>query len=412
MKRQLHVAYVCADRGVPVGGTKGASVHVAEFARALRSSGADVRILAARTTGNFAEVPVVDLGGTRFGREIRKALFERARTVRERAAATEVQGLLTNQILGRELERMHRKWGIDAVYERYSLWSYAAAAFAETHDIPYALEVNAPLRQEQERYRALENPAAAAGLESFLFRAADFVVVPSRALRPYVVRRGARRGAVRVLPNAADPDRFVPTLRSRKEGDEFVVGFLGSLKPWHGLETLVPAFAKLSRLFGGYRLLVVGDGPMKGELRKGLATEGLIGKATFAGEVPHHEVPKYLAGMDAGLAPYPKIPGFYFSPLKVFEYMGAGVPVVASRVGQLAEVLAHGRTALLHRPGSIDGMVRAIERLRSSPQLAHRLARNARSTLVRRFTWRRNAERVLAMFERHLPARRRRAGRR
>lgn len=412
MSARTHIAYVCADRGVRFGAHKGASAHVAELTRALANRGAEVCVIAARAAeagdGHPSAGTLVDLGANRLGRWIRQAVFSGAGTPRANVRASEAFGLLLNQAVDRELERLHRRWRIDAVYERYSLWSYAAAGFARAARVPYLLEVNAPLRDEQRRYRALENAAAAAAIESYLFRVADGVIVPSAELRPYVVRRGARPGRVRVMVNAADPARFRPrSARRRGAADEFVVGFVGSLKPWHGLEYLVRAFRWLARRSAAYRLLIVGDGPLRGDVERMLRREGLARRARLTGAVPHTQIPGLLAQMDVGVAPYPPLAGFYFSPLKVFEYMAAGVPVVASRIGQLDAVLRHRRTALLHRPGAVRELVACIDALRQQPDLAARLAGAARRDVCRRFTWSRNADRVLAMIA---LARRRQAG--
>lgn len=400
MARRLHVAYVCADRGVPVGGRKGASAHVLEMSQALARAGAEVQIVAARTdedleNGGFP-VPVVDLGGDRANRQMRQLLFGEARTAARRARASEAHGLLFNSILARELDKLHRRWRIDAVYERYSLWSHAGAAFARGMRLPHLLEVNAPLRQEQARYRALENDRLAADLEGYLFRSADYVLVPSAELRPYVVAHGARPGAARVVANAADPRLFASAPAAPHEG--FVIGFLGTLKPWHGLTHLIRAFVRLRRLSPEYRLLIAGDGPERSQLTRLLRRHGLGRAATFTGEVAHAEVPAVLAQMDVAVAPYPPLRGFYFSPLKVFEYMAAGVPVVASDIGQIGATLRHGETALLHRPGAVDEMVAQIERLRRQPLLRTRLQRAARALVRRRFTWERNAEKVLQLI--------------
>jgi len=93
------------------------------------------------------------------------------------------------------------------------------------------------------------------------------------------------------------------------------------------------------------------------------------------------------------------LPDFYFSPLKIYEYMAARVPIVASAIGQIAEILTHRQTALLHPPGNIGKMVEHIERLRAHPGLRAKLARQARQLMVKRFTWDRNAARVLAMVD-------------
>ena len=102
--------------------------------------------------------------------------------------------------------------------------------------------------------------------------------------------------------------------------------------------------------------------------------------------------------MFAGIAPYPRLPDFYFSPLKLYEYMAAGRPIVASGVGQIADVLRHRRTALLHPAGSVRKMIEHVAELRARPRLRARLGREARRLAVKRFTWDRNAARVLAMI--------------
>jgi len=373
-------------------------VHVRELTEALRGQGVDVSTLAARTDFEIgdADRQVVDLGRQRAMRQTRKALLNGATRAGQRASALETYSLMINQPLGRALDRLHRKRRVDAIYERYSLWSFAAAHFARAARIPYLLEANAPLRAEQKRYRSLENAAAAERIEAYLFGAAAYTIVPSAELRPYVLQRGGRPGRVRVIPNAADPQRFAPRKAWRGAGDPFVIGFLGSLKPWHGLDYLLRGFRHLRRRFDGYQLLLVGDGPMRGEIEARLRQAGLLANVRFESG-SRQRVPELVAEMDVGVAPYPKMSPFYFSPLKVFEYLAGGVPVVASDIGQIGEVLHHRRTALLHPPGRIMEMVELIDRLRKSPPEAQRIGRAGRRVLCRRFTWKRNAERVLKM---------------
>src|SRR5437773_116750 len=119
-------------------------------------------------------------------------------------------GRLLNQRLHERLRRLHLRWHVDVIYERYSLWGFAGLMFAREQGVPFVLEVNAPLRLEQARFRTLHNAVLAEALESQLFELADRVVVPSSALREYVIERGARAGRVRVVPNAADPTFFRP----------------------------------------------------------------------------------------------------------------------------------------------------------------------------------------------------------
>src|SRR5262245_12472806 len=379
-----HVAYVCADRGIPLLGTKGGSTHVRELVNAMVRPGANVRVLTARRSDGTRTARlgagIVEIGNERFPRALRDRIRTIAPGETGEVIASETFGLLLNQELYLRLQGLHTRRRIDVVYERYSLWCYAGLVFARDYEIPFVLEVNAPLRVEQARYRALNNAVLAEALETQLLQLADRVVVPSSFLRDYVVGRGARAGRVRVVPNAADPGLFRRQGEvNPREGDgTFVVGFLGSLKPWHGVEDLLRGFVVLHRRDSSSRLLIVGDGPLRPTLEAICRRERLTDVAEVTGDVDYARVPGFLARMDVAVAPYPRLSNFYFSPLKVYEYMAAGVPIVASAIGQITEVLSHRQTALLHPPGNVRKMVAHIEQLRERPHLRARLARAAR----------------------------------
>lgn len=387
----MRIAYVCADPGVPVFGSKGASIHVQEVVRVLQDRGARVELFATRMGGqappDLAGVPVRQLPPAGWG-EL---------AARERAA------LAAN----RDLRAALRRAGpYDLVYERYSLWSFAGMEYARTTGSPGLLEVNAPLLEEQARHRGLVDRAGAERVAIRAFEAATLLLAVSGDVAAYLESYPATWGRVQVVPNGVNPRRFRPGLAPAWPGnqDEFTVGFVGSLKPWHGLETLVEAFAALHAAEPNVRLLIVGDGPQRASLEADLAVRGLLAATHFSGAVDPGQVPAWLASMDVAVAPYPDIPRFYFSPLKVFEYMAAGVPVVASRIGQLAQVIEDGVTGLLCPPGDPEALAAALGRLRAGPELRHRLGRAARATVLRHHTWDAVAGRILKMAGVEVPS--------
>src|SRR5262249_39990802 len=138
---------------------------------------------------------------------------------------------------------------------------------------------------------------------------------------------------------------------------------------WHGLDWLLEAFSELHRADRSSHLLLVGDGPLRLTLEEQVRGAGLREFVTFSGPVSHVEMPDYLAAMDVAVAPYPALPDFYYSPLKLFEYMAAGRAIAASRVGQVAEVIADGVTGLLFDPGDRGGFLDCIGRLRNDATL-------------------------------------------
>jgi glycosyltransferase involved in cell wall biosynthesis len=378
----VRIAYVCADPGVPVFGRKGCSIHVQEVIRALRSLGCEVELLAARTGGESPD----DLDSLCVHRLACSPLT--AAEDRERAAAA------VNPMLSAALDR---EGPFDLVYERHSLWSFAAMEFARRAEIPGIIEVNAPLVEEQERYRGLGDRAGAEEATERAFAAASAVLAVSVELARSLEAHASARGKTHVVANGVRVERFPEGLEPLwpRDADSFTVGFLGTLKPWHGLAILAEAFAALHDVDGGARLLVVGDGPGRAALERDLASCRALEEVHITGAVAPDEVPRWLASMDAAVAPYPAFSGFYFSPLKVFEYMAAGLPIIASRVGQLAELLEDGSDALLCTPGDPAAIARALDRLRRDPELRRRLGRATRKKAALRHSWTAVAERIL-----------------
>lgn len=377
----MRVAYVCADPGIPVFGRKGGSVHVQEVVRAMTKTGIRVELFAANRGGSapadLRELPVIEVPVGRSGN----------------AAARERACLDANRSIAAALAR---RGPFDFVYERQSLFGFAGMEYARKSGRAGLLEVNAPLVLEQQAYRELADRSAAEEAARRAFSAASAILAVSRDLAAALEREPAARGRVHEVPNGVDPERFPPGLAPAREKGrgEFVVGFVGSLKPWHGLPVLADAFDLFAAREPRARLLVVGDGSGRRELEAEMGSRGLGAKAVFTGAVDPAEVPRWLASMDVAVAPYPKLSDFYFSPLKLYEYMAAGLPVVASRIGQIGEAIEDGQTGLLCTPGDAPAFAAAFERLHRDEELRRRLGGAARREVLRSRTWAAVAERI------------------
>jgi len=400
------VLYLTSDFGIPVYGAKGASVHVRELCDALANEAVGVTVLTPRDEafpGNSTRAEVIGVPVDPAAGRLCAAIERTGRgSARARRLSAEVRRILYNRPLYRAALRQARLNPPDAIYERYSLCATAGGRLARALGVPHLLEVNAPLSDEEEAYRGLVLKRLTRTLERRILRGADRVFIVSAGLRRFARALGVRDERVEVLPNGVDLERFHPgrdgsSVRRALGWDEsFVVGFAGTLKAWHGTEILVDAFARLHAARPRARLLLVGHGPMRKSLEKRLARAGLSGVAHFTGEVTHEAVADHLAAADVLVAPYTPSERFYFSPLKLYEYMALGKPVVASDIGQLAEVLDPGANALLVPPGDVEALEAALERLERDPALAHRLAGEAARTARENHSWARNAHRIMS----------------
>ncbi|HZL85979.1 MAG TPA: glycosyltransferase [Candidatus Krumholzibacteria bacterium] len=386
------VLVLCADRGLPFGGTKGGSVHLQEFSQALQAAGwSPTLVVASREHGSpyVPAYPVLTLPRL-------PVLGEGSSREAEGAHIQAVQRILGD---------LHRTRGFDFIYERYSLFNTGGRMLAQKLGIPHVLEVNSPLVEEAAEFRRLEDLELAHDVERYLFSTADHVVVVSNELRDYVLRIAAS-AKVSVIPNGVRIENFaasdrVGAWRERLVASgarDFVVGFLGRVRPWHGVELLIDAVAGLGPA-SGMSLCIVGAGhEALPALEQRAKDGGLEGRFRCFDPVPHDATPQLLQAMDVLVAPYPHLERFYFSPLKVFEYMAAGRPIVASAIGQVREILEHERTALLVPPGDARGLGAALLRVRDDTALGVRLGDAARAA-ARVHTWAHRIESVGAILE-------------
>ena len=372
----MRIAYVSADSGVPVFGRKGCSVHVRAVVEALEREGAEVHIVTSRLGG---AVPI--------------ERASRVHTLPSDVPATPAEHDF-NQSVSDALAALGP---LDMVYERYSLWSHAGMTFARARGIPGILEVNAPLIDEHAAHRGPVDRVKATQVARRVWDAASTILAVSDGVASYLTSQGVARDRIVVTRNGVDVDRFGPHVvpHRPRNGDCFTIGFVGSLKSWHGLDAFIDAFAQVARRVPAH-LMIIGDGPARQAVATRVDELGLETMVEFVGAVDAGEIPGWLASMDAAVAPYPPMTDFYFSPLKVYEYLAAGLPVVASRIGELATLIQHGETGMLCEPGDHRAFADALVQLARDPALRRRMGAAARAQVSASHTWRAVARTILA----------------
>jgi glycosyltransferase involved in cell wall biosynthesis len=283
----------------------------------------------------------------------------------------------------------------DVLYEVYALFGYGGLALARRYGIPHILEVNAPLCIEQEGYKRFTLTETAQLMEDAIPAESDALVAVSDGLRDHFVSRGVDKSRAYVIPNGV-ADRLFSVVNSGEAvkselglAGKRVVGFVGTFHPWHDVDVLLDAFARLAGRDPDLALLLVGDGPGRQAAQTRAEALGVLDSVVFTGAIVHDRVPQLIAAMDVTAAPFKwSEDRFYFSPMKLFEYMAAGRPSVSTAIEQTTQIIDHGRTGWLCPPGDASALADGLSELLYTPRLAEAVGAAGREKIMREFTWR------------------------
>jgi glycosyltransferase involved in cell wall biosynthesis len=388
---QTRVVYL---RATPGPGTQagGAASHIKGVVEALRGLGAELEIVSNDAIAGFdpagkefTVIPPETVGSTR-------ALFD----------------IHNNLVFTRAAVPLIERAQPDFIYQRYARFSWAGVSAAVRARRPLFLEYNGSEVWVGKHWDRVGSLALLERYEQLNLRAAARIFVVSEVERKNLLARGIAAEKIILNPNAVDVQRFRPLIggatKRRDLGiknENLVAGFVGTFGPWHGVVELAKAIKEIPDSVP-LQFLFVGSGSLRGEVERLLQSERESGRVIFTGTVEHDSVPVFLDACDILIAPHvPLADGsdFFGSPTKIFEYMAMGKGIVASRLGQIGEVLSDNETALLVTPGDVNGLAAAIVRLVDSEEMRSRLGESARRVAVQEHTWTHNAQRVLKAYE-------------
>jgi glycosyltransferase involved in cell wall biosynthesis len=395
----LRIAYLFQQSGIRLDDHTGPIVHIKAIIRYLRQAGHQVTFVAlkpARRVICTDEVTddreaLVGWTNNRLFRLLESAVRRAQRVLR-------LPYLALFDSLRFYDACIHNLRGYDVFHERFTRLSIGGVLAARRLGVPIVLEVNADTLDEWDSFgqgprgflRVVVRWASA-----LCFRLAAAIVAVSEPLKAHLVRAwNLPAEKIVVIPNGADVERFKPetdssTARARLGLHEApTVIFVSGFYPWHASLELVESFALVLRQVPTARLFMLGNGQMRGQTETYTHQLGLERMVTFVGTVPHDQIPDWLAAADIAVMPYPKLAKeLWFSPLKMYEYMSAGKAIVASRAGQIAEVISDDHTGVLVDPGDTVSFAQALVRLLTDEGQRSRLGMNARRQAVEHHSW-------------------------
>ena len=270
--------------------------------------------------------------------------------------------------------------GVDVVYERYSLGHLDGLDLARRIGARFVLEVNAPLVAEARAHRPDTVEAQHGDIEETLLHEADLVITVSSVLTRWAGRR--RSGPTVTVPNGFEPSWFPTTPTTPTQP---TLAFIGHPKPWHGTDRLLPLLDALARRGHRPHLLIIGGGPGADQLMADAHRLGVADQVTVTGPLPPEQASALLPEATIGVAPYPRHEPFYFCPLKVIDYLAAGLPIVSTDQGDIAQLT--GDAGILVDPDRDRELVDAVATLLATPNLAARFGASGRRRAHATMTW-------------------------
>lgn len=374
----MRILYVAA--GTPVPGSHGGSTHALELCRALVRRGQEVHLVA--LPGDRTD-PTID--------GVQLHFLKRGLPVAQLEWATY-----------RQVRKIGARLNPDVVVERFYTFGGTGLLTARALSVPGVLEINSPARPYPGSIRdrldalTLVRPVDR-WRRRMLGMAAAYYATSAHLLPPEL------QDKVRVVVNGVDCARFQPGNPRAASGPLRCV-YVSSFKPWHGAEDLIGAVARCVRSGVDLRLDCVGEGPSLREARRLAAAEGVTAVVEFHGSVPRSRVPGLLATADVGVAPFSPARhralelGWFWSPIKIFEYLAAELAVVTTETPEVAALLTP-TCGLLYPAGDVDALAGCLRTLAADRERTRQMGREGREHVCSRYTWDHQARAVEEVLE-------------
>lgn len=441
----MKIAIICKDPGIPIPDVgDAASIHIMEMAQAL-SRYAEVRIICSNktiTNNTYKNIGITEIKpvlsikktvykllknihtllvviGKFFSRRSNSSDIEIGNSNSISRSSTAVSYLeyclqfletLDNLIHMLRFKKISQnfiaQWNPDFIYERFSFYGNVGYLISRKLDIPLILEVNSTVSTYTNAQRGKLIPIFLLKyLEKQTLQNADAIIAVCRELKEQIEADVSTKREVLIMTNKVNLEKFNPSVDSKQlkhklglDG-QIVIVYLGKIASHRGVDVLLSSFISLLDL-ENISLLIVGSGIMEKKISHAInqIRENYgANRAIFIKGVSHSEVPVFFQIADILVAPYNE-EHFFGSPMKIFEYMAMAKPIIASRVGQITDVLTDGKSAILIDPGSEEQLTQAVKLLINDESLRSRLGRNAREIVEKGYSWDTNAKAVIELY--------------
>lgn len=403
MAAKLKIIYV-ADR---INSPDGSAVHARAFVNAVQKIGHDIITCPAMTPINYSKPKKIPDSEKNFRYYLGRINFNLIKSYIHRSNPyvseyfSLCEGLYESVRQHRRLMQLLSRFKADVMIFRNHLFKFGPFWTSKATGTPLVLEVNS-LQSMENKLRRKQAAATwpTRWAERYALTSADAIFTVSQPILDRI-RNVAGDKPSRVVENGVDCDFFDPQRYPKQEAkrnlgleNKTVIGYVGSYMPWHDLATTIDTLSILRNVDSNYHLLLIGAGVDYEKIKSKVTEKRLTDAVTFISSVPHEKMPQYLAAFDIALMTYPKIQNFYFSPLKMFEYLSMGLTVIATNVGQVGEIITDDLNGILVDIPSPSKFANAIKAAKSAQ---NNRGIEARKLVKSNHSWLKNSEKIVEL---------------
>lgn len=307
-----------------------------------------------------------------------------------------------------KLTKICKKYQIDLIHERSGLPRGIGIIAAKILKIKSITEINSPFIEEYE----LNLERIFRIWRKAMFKLTDKIITQTTLLKK-ILSKDVESNKIEILSNGVDPNSFDPskidsTLIRNKynvQKDTVLIIFVGAFHRWHGVEQIITIAEQLKKEKIDAKFLMVGEGPLFSSIQDEVNKKNLTNYIILTGAIDYSEIPKYLASADIAIAPFsysnykPLIEnGFWWCPVKLFEYAAMGKPVVSISAGDIPRIIPHNHSALLSPPDDLNQLINNLKKLINSKELREKLGSNGRRYVIKNFSWTMLAEKMINLY--------------
>lgn len=381
----------------------GYSVHQLEMIKAFRELGHEVELL---IMGGESKEELPDYVKEPGQSTFRKAVKSIVPRVLWNTLRDYQRYIKHDEVAYARLKEKCKSFQPDVIYERSEYLLQSGVRLAQDLKIPHILEVNAPFIEEWKQFEGgnlLEKTAHKR--EAFKLRNTSLVSCISTTLRDQLWSTYSLdpNMANVIVTNGADPKRFgsegaqQATSKFPLNAEKVVIGFVGSIMPYHRVDQLIRAFEKLpNEVRDRAQLLIVGGGSTLDDLKDSVSDSDAKDQVIFTGHLQRSDVPPFIDLMDICVLPSTN---WYCSPIKLFEYAILGKAIIAPNTAPVTEVFTDGQN--IHLVGNEQGLVKALNELILSPEKTRQLGDRAKDLILAEYQWTKLASKTLEALPRH-----------